>query len=72
MATVSLQMIIKDEYQPVHNMLVQAFPYFDKINLAVSDKNTARLLEAIRKSNKKVKKQLTVQYREWNNNFALS
>lgn len=68
MSTVSLQMIIKDEYDAVAKLITNAQDWdaFDKINLTVSDKPTANKLEKLFKGDDEV----TVVWREWTNNFA--
>lgn len=74
--TVALQMIVKDEYDQVYDLLSGAenefgnrvrgaWPYFDEINLTVSDKATAN----------KLRKNLPhprfhVKWREWTDDFA--
>lgn len=63
MSTVSLQMIVKDEYQNVLFLLTQAAPYFDEINLTVSDRLTADQLK------KAAPKTVNVQYRKWTGRF---
>lgn len=60
-STVSLQLIIKDEVEKVTNLVREARPYFDTINITVSDK----------KAYEKIKKlDANVVYRKWNDNFA--
>lgn len=68
MATVSLQMIIKDEYDQVTALIQKAVEAaaFNKINLTVSDKTTANKLKKLGKG----VDGFTVVWREWNNNFA--
>lgn len=63
-STVSLQMIVKDEYEQVKRIIEKAFPYFDEINLTVSDKTTANKLSKLAIESPNVK------YREWNDNFS--
>lgn len=65
MSTVALQMIVKDEYDQIYNMVREAdgLGVFDAVNLTVSDKPTANKL-------KKVLPFANVEYREWTDNFA--
>jgi tetratricopeptide (TPR) repeat protein len=63
MATVSLQMIIKDE--DVRLTVGNAIEYFDEINLTVSNHRTALQLEEFFKKQKTV----NVKFRRWNNRF---
>ena len=42
--TVSLQMIVKDEFDAVSLIVGNAINYFDEVNLTVSDKKTATAL----------------------------
>src|SRR4051812_29335940 len=69
MATVALQMIVKDEYDQVIDLISKnpggAWPWFDQINLTVSDKPTAN----------KLKKELThprynIKWRQWTDDFS--
>jgi len=61
--TVALQMIVKDEYEQVTDILRQAV-YFDQINLTVSDKPTANKLKKAWPD-----EHINIAYREWNNRF---
>ena len=65
MATVSLQMIVKDEFDEVSTLIAKAEPFFDEINLTVSDKPTANKLQALTKKYPI----MTVKWREWNDRF---
>lgn len=72
MATVSLQMIIKDEVDAVKQLVAHTenaggeVRYVDKVNLTVSDKTAANKLKKHFSNDPTV----TVVWREWNNNFA--
>ena len=68
MATVSLQMIVKDEVNEVYTLVSQAYNYFDKINLTVSDEKAAKKLAKSFKEDKKTN--VKVEHRPWNDNFA--
>lgn len=63
--TISLQMIIKDEFDSVVKIITEAYPYFDELNFTVSDKKTAVELQALMHKQPKVH----VKYRKWNNRF---
>lgn len=67
MATVSLQMIIKDEYEKVAQLLAAAVQAacFSEINLTVSDKPTANKLRKLGANTPG----FNVKWREWNNRF---
>lgn len=65
MSTVALQMIIKDELDAVIDIVEQAHPYFDEINLTVTDPNVADELE----KQAKFYKIVNVEQRDWNNRF---
>lgn len=65
MATVSLQMIVKDEFEQADKLITYADPYFHELNITVSDKPTANKLRKIWEGNPKV----NVVWREWNNRF---
>lgn len=65
MSTVALNMIVKDEYESVTQLLELGHSYFDEINLTVSDKPTANKLSKLLKDNSKIK----IQWREWNDRF---
>lgn len=64
-STVALQMIVKDEVEQINNIVIQAIPFFDEINLTVSDKKAAAELQ------KQWAKQpeVTIVQRDWNNRF---
>ncbi len=64
MATVSLQMIVKDEVEAVAKLLGEASHYFDVINITVSDKAAFKKLKNLPIENYKI------VHRPWNNNFA--
>lgn len=74
--TVSLQLIVKDEFDAVATIVGNAINYFDEVNLTVSDRKTATALAAVAKG----VKQVNVKYRKWtdrfdearNANFAMS
>jgi tetratricopeptide (TPR) repeat protein len=65
MSTVALNMIIKDEFDAVAEIVAQAIDYFDEINLTVSHKPTANKLKKIATATPKVR----VQWREWTDRF---
>jgi hypothetical protein len=62
--TVSLGLIVKDEYEQVKAIVEAAYPYFDEIHLTVSDKTTANKLGKLTIENPRV------TYREWTDDFA--
>jgi tetratricopeptide (TPR) repeat protein len=64
MATVALQMIVKDEFVPVEAIIDDAYDYFDQINLTVSDKTTANKLKKTYPQEK-----FNIVWREWNGRF---
>lgn len=64
-STVALQMIVKDEVELVNNILLKAMPYFDEINLTVSDKKAATSLQKQWAKQAEVK----VVHRPWDNRF---
>lgn len=70
---VSLQMIVKDEYDKVADLVIAAADYFDEINLTVSDKPTFQKLSDTLKL-KPGKAHFTlktrVAYREWTDDFS--
>jgi tetratricopeptide (TPR) repeat protein len=76
MATVSLCMIVKDEFDEVTEVVGQAVNYFDEVVLVVSDKNTANKLSEV--ASAMHRPPVKVFYRKWNDrfdearNFALS
>jgi tetratricopeptide (TPR) repeat protein len=63
-STVSLQLIVKDEVDQVVKLVEKAYPFFDEVNLTVSDKPAANKLKKL------LAIEANVKYREWNNNFA--
>lgn len=63
MSTVSLQMIVKDEFDEVEALLKQVYQYFDSINITVSDEPTFKRLAKVAGDKSKV------EYRPWNNRF---
>jgi len=65
MSTVSLQMIIKDEYEEANSLVTRGLEVFDAVNLTVSHKPTANKL---RKAFEGVAK-VTVKWREWTDRF---
>ncbi len=68
MSTVALNMIVKDEFESMTKILVEAQNYFDQINLTVSDKPTANKLTKLI-NNPSVGTKLHVKWREWNGHF---
>jgi tetratricopeptide (TPR) repeat protein len=64
-STIALNMIVKDEYDRIMNIILLAGGYFDEINLTVSDKLTADKLSIETQKYPKVK----VVHRPWNNRF---
>lgn len=64
MSTVSLSMIVKDEFEQVELLLSEAFDYFDELCVVVSDKPTFNKLKK-NFPDEKVK----LKYRTWNNRF---
>lgn len=64
-STVALQMIVKDEVELVSNILLKAIPYFNEINLTVSDKKAAAALQKQWAKQPEVK----IVQRDWNNRF---
>ena len=63
--TVALQMIVKDEFDAVLNIVAKAYSYFDELNFTVSDKAVAdKLKKQLAKQDK-----VTVVHRPWNNRF---
>jgi tetratricopeptide (TPR) repeat protein len=65
MSTVSLQIIVKDEFRQVALLIQEAIDYVDEINLTVSDKTTANKLTKVATGFANV----NVKYREWNDRF---
>lgn len=65
MSTVSLQMIVKDEYESATRLMEEAEEYFDQINVTVSDKPTANKIKKIYKED-----HFNVVWREWTEDFA--
>lgn len=65
--TVSLQMIVKDEVDAVFELLKTASPFFDKVNLTVSDFTALRRLED--KIHAVMWKNVNIEYRDWNDRF---
>jgi tetratricopeptide (TPR) repeat protein len=65
MATVSLQMIVKDELENVQTIIANAYKFFDQINLTVSDKATAAELTQYVKDHSNI----NVFYRKWTDRF---
>ena len=63
--TVALQMIVKDEVKEVNELVSQAVPYFNEINLTVSDKKAAKELQQQWANQPEV----TVIQRDWNHRF---
>lgn len=64
-STVALQMIVKDEFDAVLNIITKAYDYFTELNFTVSDKVTADKLKKTFAKQEKV----TVEHRPWNNRF---
>lgn len=61
--TVTLTMIVKDEYTQVADLLDDAQEYFEELNIVVSDKKTAEKLKGL------MGKHASVYYRPWNDRF---
>lgn len=68
MSSVSLQMIVKDEFDAVAQLITAAQDWnaFDAYNITVSDKTTANKLNKLFKTDKGV----NIVWRPWNDNFA--
>jgi tetratricopeptide (TPR) repeat protein len=64
MATVALQMIVKDEYEELVAIIENAYAYFDELNITVSDKTVANKL------GKLSYEKLNIKWRQWTNDFA--
>ena len=64
--TVSLHIIVKDEYEQVCQLVGEAVDYFTHVYLTVSDKPTANKLAKIAKA---VPNSVTVKYRAWTDRF---
>lgn len=73
MSTVSLQMIVNDEYEAVAELIGQALNYFDEINITVSHKPTANKLKKVAQTFFTGKfdnlPTINIKYREWNDRF---
>lgn len=68
--TVGLYMIVKDETDAVVELCKQAFPYFDKIYVTISDKKTHKsFYEKWRDAYSDIVDKVVVDYRPWNNRF---
>lgn len=65
MSTVSLNMIVKNEIDPVSNIIDLAHNHFNEINIVVSDKPTANKLTKWYTPFPKVH----IKWREWNDRF---
>jgi hypothetical protein len=67
MATVALQMIVKDEVENVSEIIIgNAIDYFDEINITVSDKPAYNKLGKILGSYDTVH----LKWREWTDDFS--
>lgn len=64
MPTVALNMIVKDEFNEVCEIIDQSLDYFDEINIVVSDKPTANKLGKRWDIDK-----LNIKWRQWNDRF---
>jgi glycosyltransferase involved in cell wall biosynthesis len=70
MPTVSLQMIVKDEFEAVASIVEEAIDYVDAVNLTVSDKTTANKLKKIAAGyNNPNVPRVTVVWRSWTDRF---
>lgn len=69
MATVSLQLIVKDETDKVMKLIDDAYDYFDQINVTISDKPCANKIKK-HYMLMDVDQKLQTRWREWNDNFA--
>jgi tetratricopeptide (TPR) repeat protein len=67
MATVALQMIVKDEFDAVANIIKEAGDVFDQINLTISDKTTANKFKKVAQIYPEG--YINVVWREWNDRF---
>lgn len=70
--TVSLQLIVKDEYDRVLNLVQDALPHVTEVNLTVSDKPTANKMKKFAENlNRQAPagRSINVKWREWNNRF---
>lgn len=65
MSTVALCMIVKDEVNEVQNTLRHAYPFFDEIHVAVSDKAAYEVFN----NWVELPTNVNLYYREWNNRF---
>jgi tetratricopeptide (TPR) repeat protein len=65
-ATVSLQMIVKDERDAVGDIIARAADYFDTIHITVSDKPTANFLKKVANATPSIH----IYFREWTDDFA--
>lgn len=65
MATVSLQVIVKDEIDNVKGMLASAAKFFDEFNITVSDKPTANKLKKWAEGDSR----FNIKWRQWNDKF---
>lgn len=63
--TVSLQMIVKDEFEKVKSLVSDAYNFVDHIYITISDKRTYERAQSFWASDK-----MHVDYRPWNDNFA--
>jgi tetratricopeptide (TPR) repeat protein len=72
MSTVALSMIVKDEVEAVESLVRDALPYFNQVNLVVSDKPSANKLKKLAEElNRQAPegRSVNVKWREWNNRF---
>jgi Glycosyl transferase family 2. len=69
-STVALNIIVKDEVEEVDELVRQASPFFDQINLTISDQQAFETLQDYLTSEKtRVDNDINIEYREWNNRF---
>lgn len=68
MATVALNMIVKDELENAETIILHALPVFDEINIVVSDKPTANKLKKEFDDPTRFDR-VHIKWREWNNRF---
>lgn len=70
MATIALNMIVKDEYDQVAGLIFDASSYFNQINLTVSDGPTAtRLEEFVKDKGIDTSVEINIEHRAWNDKF---
>lgn len=72
MSTVALQIIVKDEFDQVAELIGKAIKYFDEVNVTVSNKTTANKLAKVAKIFDGTTERLPVvrvKWREWTDRF---